>query len=92
MKFPLDIICIYVYNYTHEETRTRKDAMPKLALTPRQEVIANAVCQGHTSREIAKTLGISHRTVETHRYNMYRILRISRLAQLFRYMASRKKK
>jgi DNA-binding NarL/FixJ family response regulator len=38
-----------------------------LGLTLRERQIANAVCQGQTSKEIALDLGLSHRTVEVFR-------------------------
>lgn len=38
-----------------------------LGLTSRERQIANAVCQGQTSKQIALDLGLSHRTVEVFR-------------------------
>lgn len=38
-----------------------------LGLTLRERQIANAVCQGQTSKQIALDLGLSHRTVEVFR-------------------------
>lgn len=54
------------------------------ALTPRQKEILRLVAQGLTNREIAGHLDISVRTVEVHRFNLMRRLRVRNVAQLFR--------
>jgi FixJ family two-component response regulator len=36
-------------------------------LTPREQEIAPLLAHGHSNKEIARALGISHRTVEVHR-------------------------
>ena len=61
---------------------TRKGATQ--ALTPRQKTILRLVAQGLTHREIAGHLGISVRTVEVHRFNLMRRLRVRNVAQLLR--------
>jgi RNA polymerase sigma factor (sigma-70 family) len=53
-------------------------------LTPRQKEILRLVAQGLTNREIAEHLGISVRTVEVHRFNLMRRLRVRNVAQLLR--------
>jgi len=40
------------------------------SLSPRETEIASWLLRGHTSKEIAKTLDISNRTVETHINNI----------------------
>lgn len=54
------------------------------ALTPRQKTILRLVAQGLTNREIAGHLDISVRTVEVHRFNLMRRLRVRNVAQLLR--------
>ena len=54
------------------------------ALTPRQREILRLVAQGLTNREIATHLDISVRTVEVHRFNLMRRLRVKNVAQLLR--------
>jgi DNA-binding CsgD family transcriptional regulator len=54
------------------------------ALTPRQKEILRLVAQGLTNREIAEQLDISVRTVEVHRFNLMRRLRVRNVAQLLR--------
>ncbi len=54
------------------------------ALTPRQKEILRLVAQGLTNREVAHALRISVRTVEVHRFNLMRRLRVRNVAQLLR--------
>ncbi|RMH03420.1 MAG: DNA-binding response regulator [Nitrospirae bacterium] len=63
-------------------TRGRTD--DTLALTARQKEILRLVAQGLTNREIGEHLGISVRTVEVHRFNLMRRLRVRNVAQLLR--------
>ncbi|HZS12247.1 MAG TPA: LuxR C-terminal-related transcriptional regulator [Nitrospirales bacterium] len=53
-------------------------------MTPRQGEILRLVAQGLTNREIASHLEISVRTVEVHRFNLMRRLRVRNVAQLLR--------
>lgn len=46
------------------------ESRPVVDLTRRERQIAMLLTQGQTSKEIARSLGISHRTVETHRSNL----------------------
>lgn len=55
-----------------------------LTLTARQKEILKLVAQGHTNREIGEQLDISVRTVEVHRFNLMRRLRVRNVAQLLR--------
>ena len=54
------------------------------ALTTRQKEILRLVAQGCTNREIGQRLAISVRTVEVHRFNLMRRLRVRNVAQLLR--------
>ena len=54
------------------------------SLTDRQKQILRLVAQGHTNREIGEHLDISVRTVEVHRFNLMRRLRVRNVAQLLR--------
>jgi RNA polymerase sigma factor (sigma-70 family) len=53
-------------------------------LTARQKEILKLVAQGYTNREIGQKLEISVRTVEVHRFNLMRRLRVRNVAQLLR--------
>ena len=61
---------------------TKKQDAP--ALTPRQKQILRLVAEGLTNRDIARHFGISVRTVEVHRFNLMRRLRVRNVAQLLR--------
>lgn len=52
------------------------------ALSPREQQIAILTARGKSSREISDALGMAWRTVNTHKYNMYRRLGVSKSVQL----------
>ncbi len=54
-------------------------------LTPREREIVQLVAEGRSSKEVAAMLGISIKTVESHRTNVMRKLRIRSVSQLVRY-------
>jgi DNA-binding NarL/FixJ family response regulator len=54
-------------------------------LTPRELEVLSRVAAGRTSREIGEDLGISHRTVETHRESLMKKLGIRTVAGLTRF-------
>lgn len=54
-------------------------------LTPRHREILQLVAEGHTTKDIAARLGISGRTVETHRGELMERLHIHDVAGLVRY-------
>jgi DNA-binding NarL/FixJ family response regulator len=54
-------------------------------LTPRQREILQLICEGQTTKEIARTLHISIKTVETHRAQLMERLGIHDVAGLVRY-------
>lgn len=59
--------------------------MPKTSaprLTPQQRRILRLVADGLTSREIGCRLKLSPRTIEVHRYNVMRRLKVHNVAQL----------
>lgn len=59
---------------------------PIQLLTPREREIIPLIIQGYTNREIAQKMGISKRTVETHRSNMMHKLGLKSVIQLMRYV------
>jgi DNA-binding NarL/FixJ family response regulator len=54
-------------------------------LTSREREVLLGVVQGRTNKQIATDLGISHRTVETHRESLMRKLQIRSVAELTRF-------
>jgi DNA-binding NarL/FixJ family response regulator len=54
-------------------------------LTGREREVLLGIAHGRTNKEIATELGISHRTVETHRESLMRKLQIRTVAELTRF-------
>jgi DNA-binding NarL/FixJ family response regulator len=54
-------------------------------LTPREREVLTMVAWGHTNKEIASLLGITVKTVETHKMNAMQKLEIGSRADLVRY-------
>ncbi len=54
-------------------------------LTPREREVLRLIALGHTSVEIAQRLGLSPRTIETHRARIHRKLGLDTRAELVRY-------
>lgn len=55
------------------------------SLTPREREVLELVVAGQTSKEIARTLGASHRTIEIHRNHLMEKTRADSLADLIRW-------
>jgi two-component system response regulator NreC len=58
-------------------------------LSPRETEILRLIALGHTSAEIAGTLHLSRRTVETHRARIHRKLGLATRAELVRHALRR---
>ncbi|PLQ01891.1 response regulator [Cupriavidus pauculus] len=58
---------------------------PLDALTPRERDILHGIGRGQSNKDIAARLGVSVRTVETHRLNLKRKLGIEGRAELVKY-------
>jgi DNA-binding NarL/FixJ family response regulator len=56
-----------------------------VTLTPRQREVLRLIAEGRRMKEIAATLQLSTRTVETHKYDMMRALGMQSTAELVRY-------
>lgn len=59
-------------------------AEPPCELTPREHEVLRAVAQGDTNRRIAGRLGVSVKTIESHRSNLMQKLRVRSAAELVR--------
>jgi FixJ family two-component response regulator len=53
-------------------------------LTPREREVLELALKGHSSKVIARQLGISHRTVELHRGNLLEKLGVASITELLR--------
>ncbi|MGE0592386.1 MAG: response regulator [Vicinamibacterales bacterium] len=63
----------------------RRTVREGLELTPRQREVLQLLAEGKSAKEIAAILGISSRTVETHKYKMMDDLGLRTSAQLVQY-------
>ncbi len=59
--------------------------MPEIKLTRREKQVMDLFCQGKIAKEIADEMGISVRTVETHKNHIYHKLGINNTVELLRY-------
>ena len=72
---------------TSEDREGGEGTLPPIdVLTARERDVLEGVARGLTNKEIAAELGISHRTVETHRESLMRKLGIRTVAGLTRYV------
>lgn len=60
----------------HRPQATTQDVTALASLTPRQRLVLELMARGHSTRDIAKRLGRSVKTVETHRAQLMRRLNI----------------
>jgi len=58
--------------------------------TPRQRQVLKLLLEGCSAKEIARSLGVSQRTVEHHKYNMMAQLGIKTTAELIQYAVKQK--
>jgi DNA-binding NarL/FixJ family response regulator len=65
--------------------RSPRSDGPRPVLSLRESEILRALSQGQSSRQIAQGLGLSVRTVETHRQNIKRKLNLEGQAELIKY-------
>jgi two-component system, NarL family, response regulator NreC len=73
--------------YLHKALHSRSD--PSGLLTARECKVLQLVAEGNTNAQIAAVLGISPRTVETHRANLMHKLDLNTQADLIRYALQR---
>ena len=57
-------------------------------LTPRENEVLQQVVAGKTSKEVARALGSSHRTIEIHRGHIMKKMQVSTVAELVRMCMS----
>jgi len=71
---------------TPDPTRTLSNAIARGAMTERERDVAALLIQNLTAKEIGKVLGISNRTVETHRSRLLRKFNVTDTRTLIRKM------
>lgn len=65
--------------------RLRGDVVPASMLTPRQREVLQLVAEGNSTKDIARRLSLSVKTVDTHRSQLMKQLDIHEVAGLVRY-------
>lgn len=66
------------------ETVKRPETNETSDITPREKEVLDLVAQGKSTKQIADQLGISIRTVESHRINMLKKMKVSNTAELIK--------
>ena len=61
------------------------ESLPATILTPREEEVLKLIAEGHSTRDIARTLVISVKTVDRHRANVLQKLGLRDRLALTRY-------
>jgi DNA-binding NarL/FixJ family response regulator len=64
---------------------SQMQADPTAAMTPRQREILQLLAEGQSAKEIAAALGLSARTVESHKYRLMESLGIQSSAELVHF-------
>src|SRR6266404_7633382 len=71
--------------FLHDDSTTTEAAAAEETLSSREREILRLVAQGGSNKSVAAELGVSTRTVETHRAAIMRKLHASSTAELVRY-------
>jgi DNA-binding NarL/FixJ family response regulator len=61
------------------------DGAAMAVVTPREREIIQLIAEGNSSKETASTLGVSVKTIEAHRANIMKKLRLRSISDLVRY-------
>ncbi len=83
----IERVNLAVEHYLRDQSHTleREQATSRRnRLTPREREVLDQVVTGRTSKEIARELGASHRTIEIHRRNLMEKMQAATLADLIR--------
>lgn len=71
------------------QSETPLDDDPRALLTPREKEVLELVVAGELTKNIARALGISTKTVEVHRSNITKKFRVDSVAQLVKRVLTR---
>jgi len=76
---------IVLADYLRREDPAGPSEVPHLQLTPREREVVQLLAEGKSTKGVARTLGISAKTADTHRTNVMRKLHLHSQADLVRY-------
>ncbi len=83
--FSGDISNVLVTNYLHvKERKTPQADAGHFDLTKRERQILRLIADGAGNKEIAEQLGKSVRTIETHRFNIMKKLKVTNVVELLK--------
>jgi DNA-binding NarL/FixJ family response regulator len=71
--------------YLHGPTLSETAPTKRELLTPREREIVQLLAEGKSNKEVAGALGISPKTIETHRANIMRKLNLHSVSELVRF-------
>lgn len=86
----LDTLQKAVRQHVRSRERNRADRLAReryVQLSEREREVLGLIVEGLTNKEVARALGLSPRTVETHRANIFAKLEAGSLAHLIRHYA-----
>ena len=84
--FSGDVSKVLVSNYLNvkEKKVPQDDTSQQYDITKREKQILGMIAEGAGNKEIAEQLGKSVRTIETHRFNIMKKLRVSNVVELLK--------
>ena len=59
--------------------------LPNSALTPRENEVVKLLAEGKSNKEVASTLGVSTRTIESHRNHIMDKMNFASFSELIRF-------
>jgi len=74
-----------IADYRRRDDPRARPEVPRLQLTPREREVVQLLAEGQSSKGVARTLGISAKTADTHRTNVMRKLQLHSQSELVRY-------
>lgn len=79
------VSALVLEKFLYPAPRGLREAAASERLTAREREIVQIIAEGRTSKEIASLLGVSVKTVDAHRANILRKLRVHSVSQLVLY-------
>lgn len=83
--FTSEVCSLLLRGYLAPENHPATENALAVGLTQREREIVQLIAEGKTTKEVARTLGLSEKTVETHRSNLMRKLDMHSVVDLVRY-------
>jgi len=88
--FTSKVGAVVMEDYLLRQSKAAADPHPRNGLTPREREVVQLLAEGNSSKEAAVALGLSVKTVETHRANIMRKLDLHSVSALVLYAVQNK--